>query len=151
MSVEKITPGSDVKTSRQFRPASRVGTWLLAIAFGLAMVGTLSYMASTSEAQLDPGYNVVLVVYQGETEVGRVYRDSAGSEYTEHWVLFPNYTFDVGGRPGRSMTVVAEPGPGYTSVKDFLSHVPFPKGSRYVNAHCIEFVDPPQPVSPSKR
>ena len=32
----------------------------------------------------------------------------------------PNYRFDQGGGPGRSVEIVAEPGPGYESVKDFL-------------------------------
>jgi hypothetical protein len=78
-----------------------------------------------------------LVVYEGDTEVGRVFRDLPGPEYTEHWVLFPNFSFDRGG--SKSMQIVAVPSPGYTSVDDFLARVPFPDGSRYVCTVCQEF------------
>ena len=69
----------------------------------------------------------------------KAYRDAAGAAYTEHWVLFPYYRFDQGGGPGSSVEIVAEPGPGYRSAKDFLSRVPFPAGSRYVVAACQEY------------
>ena len=81
----------------------------------------------------------MLIVYDGDTLVGQVYRDFAGPRYLEHWVLFPNYRFDQGGGPGRSVEIVAEPGRGYRSVKDFLARVPFPAGSRYVVAACQEY------------
>jgi hypothetical protein len=82
---------------------------------------------------------VLQVIYGGNVEVGRVYRDRAGPRYTEHWVLYPNYTSDQGARPGDAIHIVAFPGQGYTSLQDFLRRVPFPEGSRYVVVQCQEF------------
>ena len=76
---------------------------------------------------------------RGQVECGRVFRDGTGDEYTEHWVLFPNYSFDQGGGPGRSMSVLAERGAGYKNLNEFLNNVPFPKWSRYIIATCKEY------------
>jgi hypothetical protein len=123
--------------------AGRVLTnrWLVPSILGLAALAVMLWPAGHCEAQIpvDPDNNTILVVYEGKTEVGRVYRDVEGDKYTEHWVLFPNYTFDQGGKPGRSVTIVAEPGRGYKSAEDFLDNVPFPKGSRYVITACWEY------------
>src|SRR5262245_27175114 len=109
------------------------------LVLALAALAAASWLTANGRAQLDPGERVVLVVYDNGEEVGRCYRDLAGSRYTEHWVLFPNYRFDRGGEAGRSIAIVAEPGPGYRSAKDFLARVPFPEGSRYVIAACQEY------------
>ncbi len=115
-----------------------------AVVCALATLGALSWMTLRSHAQLDYRTDVILVIYDGELEVGRAYRDRAGARYTEHWVLFPNYTFDDGNaRPGDSIRIVAERGPGYQSLDDFLDNVPFPKGSRYVICKCREFDELP--------
>jgi hypothetical protein len=105
----------------------------------LAVVGALSWLTVHSQAQIDPGMKVLQVLYDGDAEVGRVYRDGHGPKYTEHWVLYPNYTYDQGARPGDAIQIVAFPGQGYTSLEDFLSRVPFPEGSRYVVVKCHEF------------
>ena len=83
--------------------------------------------------------NFELIVYQGTTEVGRVYRDVAGPRYTEHWVLFPGFRFDSAMRIGESMRIETVASEGYADVDDFLCRVPFPDGSRYVIADCVEF------------
>jgi hypothetical protein len=54
-------------------------------------------------------------------------------------VLYPNYTYDQGAQHGDAIHIVAHAGPGYQSTQDFLSRVPFPKGSRYVVTRCQEF------------
>ena len=113
------------------------GMWPLTAVVLLAALGAVSWVTMTCQAQLDPGLNVVLVVYEGDTEAGRVYRDAADSLYTEHWVLFPNFSFDRGG--SKSMRIEAVPGRGYRDVDDFLARVPFPAGSRYVCTVCQEF------------
>ena len=110
-----------------------------ALALALAALAAASWLAARGQAQIDVGSRVVLVVYDAGEEVGRCYRDAAGSVYTEHWVLFPNYRFDRGGGPGRSIEVVAEEGPGYASAREFLACVPFPEGSRYVVCYCQEY------------
>jgi hypothetical protein len=116
---------------------SRVRRRLLALG-ALAALGALSGMTMRSQAQRDPGLKVLQVIYQGDHEVGRVYRDGPGPKYTEHWVLFPNYTYDQDAQHGDSIHIVAYPGRGYTSLHDFLTHVPFPEGSRYVVVECHE-------------
>lgn len=111
---------------------------LLPAVVTLAVLAAVSWATLTCWAQVPfflPG--VELVVYESNVEVGRVYRDAAGPQYTEHWVLFPNYNFDQGG--SRSMQVVAVPGPGCSNARDFLARVPFPPGSRYVVAAWQEF------------
>jgi len=117
-----------------------------AVVITLAALAAVSWLAARGHAQLDPGgfqldsgSKIVLVVYDAGEEVGRCYRDAAGSSYTEHWVLFPNYRFDQGGGPGRSIEIVAEEGPGYRSAQEFLADVPFPEGSRYVVCACQEY------------
>jgi hypothetical protein len=105
----------------------------------LAVFGALAWLTMHSQAQVDPGMKTLQVIYDGDVEVGRVYRDGAGAEYTEHWVLYPNYTYDQGARPGDAIHIVAFPGQGYTSLADFLRRVPFPGGSRYVVVQCQEF------------
>lgn len=126
-----------VKAGRAVR-----AVWPLTAVFLLAALGTVSWVTTNCSAQIDPGMRpsektFALVVYEGDNEVGRVYRDVPGPEYNEHWVLFPNFSFDQGG--SRSMRIVAVPGPGYTDVDDFLARVPFPAGSRYVCTVCQEF------------
>jgi len=121
---------------------------LLAAVLTLAVLGVTSWVALTCRAQLDPDVKVMLVIYQDDAkgnviEVGRAYRDVEGPKYTEHWVLYPNYTFDQSPRAGVSIQIVAEPGQGYRSAADFLDRVPFPEGSRYVIAYCLEFDDLP--------
>jgi hypothetical protein len=109
----------------------------------LAALAALSWMTLRCQAQIDPGMKVMQVIYQGDQEVGRVYRDGPGPKYTEHWVLFPNYTYDQGARLGDAIHIVAQEGPGYQSAQDFLSRVPFPKGARYVVTRCEEFAKLP--------
>src|SRR5262245_46963109 len=108
----------------------------------LAALAAGSWVVATCCAQVpvepDNQAAFALVVYDGDTEVGQVYRDVAGPRYTEHWVLYPNYSFDRIRAAGPSVEIVAERG-GYRSVKDFLDQVPFPPGSRYVIARCEEF------------
>src|SRR5262245_37125510 len=111
-----------------------------------ALVLTLAALAAAvwaaggrAQIPINPDHDFVLVVYDAGEEVGRVYRDAAGPVYTEHWVLFPNYRFDQIRGPGGSIEIVAEPGPGYRSAREFLASVPFPEGSRYVIAACQEF------------
>ncbi len=109
-----------------------------------AVLGALAWMTTRSQAQLDYKTDVILVIFEGEREVGRCYRDRAGATYTEHWVLFPNYTFDDGrARVGESIRIVAMPGPGYKDLEEFLDNVPFPEGSRYIVARCHEFRELP--------
>jgi hypothetical protein len=105
----------------------------------LAVVGALSWLTLRSQAQVDPGMKTLQAIYDGNVEVGRVYRDGTGPEYTEHWVLYPNYTYDQGARPGDAIHIVAFPGQGYMNLQDFLRRVPFPEGSRYVVVQCQEF------------
>jgi hypothetical protein len=113
---------------------------LFAAICAAATIGALSWTTTRSQAQLDYRTDHILVIYQGELEVGRAYRDRPGPAYTEHYVLFPNYTFDSGRAPvGESIRIVAMPGPGYRNLDDFLGNVPFPKGSRYVISLCREF------------
>jgi hypothetical protein len=109
----------------------------------LAALAAGSWMTLRCQAQLDPGWKVMQVLYQGDQEAGHVFRDGTGPKYTEHWVLFPNYTYDQGARDGEAIHIVAHEGPGYQSLKDFLSRVPFPKGSRYVVTSCEEFDELP--------
>jgi hypothetical protein len=99
---------------KRFVPSVRslVRHWQLTVVFTLVAVVAVTWVTAKSRAQCEPGMNVVQVLYDGTTEVGRVYRDVAGPVYTEHWVLYPNFTFDQGRPPGRSFEVVAEPGPG---------------------------------------
>jgi hypothetical protein len=118
---------------------SLVGRRPFAVVCGVALLGALSCVTMRSHAQLDYRTDIILVIYDGEIEVGRAFRDRGGAQYTEHWVLFPNYTFDGNGRPGDSIRIVAERGRGYQSVDEFLDNVPFPKGSRYVVTKCHEF------------
>jgi hypothetical protein len=120
-----------------------VRRWLLTAVCALAALGAGAWVGVRCRAQVpvnpDLEVNFALVVYDGDAEVGRVYRDVAGARYTEHWVLYPNYRFDQIRRPGASIQIVAERDAGYRSVEDFLDRVPFPKGSRYVIACCQEF------------
>lgn len=121
--------------------------WLLTAAIALAAFAAGSWWTAHSRAQCpvepDFGQSFGLVVYEAEAEVGRVYRDVEGASYTEHWVLYPNFSFDQTTRAGASMRIVAERGRGCASVEDFLDRVPFPKGSRYVIARCEEFDELP--------
>jgi hypothetical protein len=100
-------------------------------------------LAAQVPVEPDFGENFTLVVYEGDTEVGRVYRDVEGPRYTEYWVLYSNFSFDQANRAGASIQIVAEKDKGYENVEDFLNRVPFPKGSRYVNARCQEFDELP--------
>lgn len=117
--------------------------WLLAgVCVVVAFVAGTRLTNCLAQVPVEPDLEAsfTLVVYEDEAEVGRVYRDVAGDRYTEHWVLYPNYTFDRIREAGGSIHIVAEKG-GYASLKDFLAHVPFPRGSRYVIAQCQEFTD----------
>src|SRR5262249_1834421 len=83
---------------------------------------TAAWLAARGGAQVPwflPQGGTVLVVYDAGEEVGRVYRDAAGSSYIEHWVLFPNYRFDQGRGPGGSIEIVAEEGLSYRSAREF--------------------------------
>ena len=121
------------------------GMWQLTAGVLLTVLGAGSWVTRTCQAQITPdsdrqtasGGRWELMVYEGDTEVGRVYRDGAGPDYTEHWVLFPNFRFDRG--LSKSMRIEAVPGRGYRDVDDFLARVPFPAGSRYVCTVCQEF------------
>jgi hypothetical protein len=119
--------------------------WLLTAPVVVSAFAAGSWLHCLAQCPVEPdfGQRFGLVVYEGETEVGRVYRDVEGPRYTEHWVLYPNFSFDQTTRAGASMQIVAKKGQGYASVEDFLDRVPFPKGSRYVMAHCEEFDELP--------
>ncbi len=104
------------------------------IAIGLAALSP----SARGQCPVDPD-KCKLVMFDGDTEVGRVYRDVAGSRYVEHWVLYPWYSFDRAERAGESIQIEVVGDGGYESVEDFLRNVPFPKGSRYVIAACQEF------------
>lgn len=112
----------------------------LLIACSLFAVGVAFWATFRAQVPVDPDYPEAYrnVLFDGDEEVGQVYRDVVGSSYTEHWVLYSNYTFDRIRKAGPSIEIVAEPG-GYRGVRDFLNRVPFPQGSRYVIARCEEF------------
>ena len=121
------------------------GVWQLTAIVTLAALGAVSWVTLKCQAQIVPfsvlsdGETFALVIYQGSTEVGRLYRDAAGPVYNEHWVLYPTYSFDQARQTGASITIVAQADRGYASVDDFLARVPFPPGSRYVLTQCQEF------------
>ena len=111
----------------------------LVIGTSLASVLTLAVTnPGRSQCPVDPD-KLHLALFEKDLEVGRVYRDRAGSEYVEHWVLYPGYSFDRAQRSGAAMQIELVEGGRYESVDDFLKNVPFPKGSRYVVAVCQEF------------
>ena len=97
--------------------------------------------------QIDPGWDKGTgnVLYQEGVEVGRVYRDGIGDLYAEHWVLYPNYSYDTEAEPGDSVEIKLVKGAGYRDFNDFLTKVPFPKGSRYVEVLCAESFELPKP------
>lgn len=114
--------------------------FVVAATIGLLAISAVT-VATNGRAQVptNPDYGFRLVLYERESPVGLVYRDVAGSTYIEHWVLYPNFTFDRTQRAGSELHIVAEARRGYSSVEDYLDRVPFPEGSRYVVAACREF------------
>ena len=111
----------------------------LAIVAALS-VGVFIGLDRSSHGQFPPDLkNLHLALYERDVEVGRVYRDVAGPQYVEHWVLYPGYSFDRAQRAGESLRIEVVAGASYRSVDEFLRAVPFPKGSQYVIAACQEF------------
>jgi hypothetical protein len=89
---------------------------------------------TTAPAQVDPDQRSFAVV-QNSAVVGEIWREGTNPKhYVEHWVLYPGYLY-----PSTVNQVSATLRPGhhtYANTADFLAHVPFEEGSRYVKVDC---------------
>lgn len=108
---------------------------LFAIPVSLVL-GVLGLLGDSSRAhaQLEPDTQSY-GVYQNDRLAAEIFReDTSGSNYTEHWVLYPNYVY-----PNTSNSVVSivrASGRRYSDLADFVARVPWSAGSRYVEAAC---------------
>ena len=133
-------------SNQTFKSRGLPCSWAATI--GTILIGLVSVTwLSQAFCQIDPGWDKGSgnVLYQDGVEVGRVFRDSFDDVYTEHWVLYPNYSYDTEAEPGDSVEIKLVKGAGYRDLNDFLKHVPFPEGSRYVEAFCAESFRLPKP------
>jgi hypothetical protein len=89
---------------------------------------------TTAPAQIDPDQRSFAVV-QNNAVVGEIWREGSNPKhYVEHWVLYSGYEY-----PSTVNQVSATLRPGhhaYADTADFLAHVPFEEGSRYVKVDC---------------
>ena len=127
-------------------------SWALLIATGVVALVSVTCL-SRAFSQVDPDWDKGTgnVLYQFGNEVGRVFRDGGGDVYTEHWVLYPNYTYDTEAKPGDAVEIRLVKDAGFRDFNDFVTNVPFPQGSRYVEVFCVESFELPKPQSNSRR
>jgi hypothetical protein len=101
------------------------------LAFALALG-----IPQASDAQVTPEIKT-FAVYEEGVLVGEIFRiDQDPSQYSEHWVLYPNYVY-----PSEKNGLSLEIRPGfreYRSTDDFFRRVPWGEGSRYVKTDCFD-------------
>lgn len=99
----------------------------------------LCVLSGPASAQLDPDCKFYLV--ENDRRVGEVFvptRALGDTEYLEHWVLYPGYAY-----PGRQYlrgltiqpAIFEKP---YRDLNDFLTQVPWKRGSKYIKVRARE-------------
>jgi hypothetical protein len=93
-------------------------------------------LAAPAQAQLDPG---AFDIFQDGKKVGEIFvpaRPAGQTHYIEHWVLFREYVYPAG--TSGLKTVIEAAQRGHATEADFLAHVAWGPGFRYVR---IEVAD----------
>jgi hypothetical protein len=107
-----------------------------ALAAAAVLLGT-----SSAPAQMPVDASSVAIRQHGHV-VGEIYREGDQTDhYVEHWVLFPDYIYPSG--VNQVETTLVPGHHAYANAADFLAHVPFEKGSRYVDVDCDDGVSIP--------
>jgi hypothetical protein len=110
-----------------------------------ALAGLLcSTFAGVGRAQIDPGGRIYL--YENGIRSGEVYvpdRVAGQTQYTEHWVPYPNYLHPGPKFLGPMQVVPVTTEKPYASDAEFFKNVPFVKGSKYVRVDAEEFTSLP--------
>ncbi|MFT3776494.1 MAG: hypothetical protein QM820_64965 [Minicystis sp.] len=101
----------------------------------LALCFAAGAFQSSAQAQIPIDPDRSIGIYQNGLLVGEIMRvDGTDEQYTEHWVLYPDYVY-----PRADSGIVTELIPGlaeYDGLEDFFHRVPFADGSRYVRVAC---------------
>jgi hypothetical protein len=110
------------------------GASIFPVSLGAIAAALVLFSATKAPAQLDSGTRSFAVV-QNDSVVGEIWRDGdEPTHYLEHWVLYPGYVY-----PSTVNQIETKIQPGhhlYGSTADFLAHVPFERGARYVKVDC---------------
>jgi hypothetical protein len=87
-----------------------------------------------------------IYLYENGIRTGEVYvpdRVDGQTQYTEHWVLYPNYLYPGPKFLGPMQVVPVTTEKPYASDAEFFKNVPFAKGSKYVRVDAEEFTSLP--------